>query len=80
MENQIGLQVSELKVGEIYGCRLSDRKVLVIETEAKTVTDADGKESSIPSVKAGKIAIQHESGDMKYILIELHDGQLKRTF
>lgn len=78
MEKVTGLQVSELKIGEIYGCRLSDRKVLIIETEPKTVTDADGKETSMPAVKAGKIAIQHESGDMKYILIELHDGQLRK--
>jgi hypothetical protein len=72
-----GLKVEDLAVGEIYECLISFRRnlVLVIQTEPKTVIDADGKETSI-SVKAGKIAIMHDSGDMKYILIELHDGQL----
>lgn len=77
MEKATGLQVKELEVGNIYACSLSSHKVLIIETEPKTVTDADGKDSSIPSVKAGKICIKHDSGDMKYILIELHDGQLR---
>jgi hypothetical protein len=76
MGNTTGLQVKDLSVGSVYKCQLSSCNVLIIETEAKTAKDEEGKEHSIPSVKAGKIAILHESGDMKFILIELHDGQL----
>tara|TARA_R110000772_G_scaffold46246_4_gene105599 strand:- start:765 stop:1001 length:237 start_codon:yes stop_codon:yes gene_type:complete len=71
-----GLKVKELNESAVYECRLSGKRVLIVKIESQTTKDTDGKETTAPEYKAGKVCIQIDTGDMKYSLIELHDGQL----
>tara|TARA_R110000850_G_scaffold46456_2_gene116898 strand:- start:203 stop:430 length:228 start_codon:yes stop_codon:yes gene_type:complete len=71
------MKLKKLEVGEIYKCKLSDRKVLIVMTEAQNVKDEKGNDVSIPEQKVGKMLVQIETGDFKYSLIALHDGQLE---
>lgn len=79
------MKVSELEVGVIYNCRLSNQKVLVIQSE-RVVSEEEKeevngntviyKERVTEKVIAGKVLVERE-GMKAFSLIELHDGQLE---
>lgn len=67
------MKTKDLKAGEFYKCLLSEREILVVETE-KVTKDEEGNDVK-ESVLAGKIYMNHPE-QPRYIYIELHDGQL----
>jgi len=69
------MNVSELKAGQIYKCKLSKADVLVFETENQKVMGQDGNEIEVPSKKIGKVCVKMDNGDFKYIFVDLHNGQ-----
>lgn len=76
------MKLKDLKVGEMYKCRLSGKKVLVceVEKEVTKVKKVKGKDEFIKQLekaKVGKCAVKLDSGDFTYKHDELFDGQLK---
>lgn len=78
------MKVKDLEVGELYRCKLSNAKVLIIMTEEHKTHDKEGEEITIDHKKAGKIAMYDNtshgvrSTEFKYMYIELHDNQLTK--
>ena len=72
------MKIEDLKVGTIYECRLSRKKVLVceIEKEASKINNAKLTSERV-KVKTGKFVVNLDSGDFTYKYDELFDGQLK---
>lgn len=68
------MKLDELEVGKIYQCRLTSKKVLVIEREGKT-SDAPDAETIV--VKVGKWANIDEERIATYLWQDLYDGQLE---
>lgn len=72
------MKVEDLKVGEIYKCKLSQKDVLIVEVPEQISTDEDGDETVVSeSRNAGKFFIEMDNGDYKFVCAELHDGQLE---
>ena len=64
------MKVKNLTIGGVYRCAMSNRNVLIVT--ADMVVNQETSETK--SVTSGKVWIESE---LKYSLIELHDGQLK---
>lgn len=73
------MKLDELEIGKIYGCRLSGRKVLVIEQDKEVPGKMkNGKPiTKTIKVKVGKWVNTIDNGTMTYYYQEIFDGQLE---
>lgn len=73
-----GLKLEELDSGEMYKCRLTGRRTLVL-TQAVIVTSGEGDKAKTEEVNKiyGKCSMTLENGEIKYFVNELYDGQLR---
>lgn len=75
------MKLDQLKEGEVYTCKLSGAKTLIVKQTGKTEIPPK-KEGEAPTfeekeVTTGKIAcVNPENGDIKYFFNEIYDGQL----
>lgn len=70
------MELKDVKRGEIYKCRLSDREMLVVSTK-KTIEGKEGEDDVIETVLAGKYVVE-QNGVKSYAYDELYDGQLEK--
>ncbi len=71
------MKLSELKVGDIYECKLTASEVLVIEQDKIIPGLVEGEEPKSEKVKLGKWANVLDDGTITYYYQELFNGQLK---
>lgn len=70
------MKVSELEIGKIYKCKLSQQEILVVKT-TRTIKEAEGKKPAVTEeLIAGKSCVMID-GKPNYLHTELHDGQLE---
>ena len=70
------MKLSELEVGKIYGCKLINQKVLVIEQDKIIPSLVEGEEPKSEKVKLGKWMNLSDDGIITYYYQEIFDGQL----
>ncbi len=70
------MKITDLEIGKIYKCKLSQQEILVVKT-TRTTKEAKGKQAAeTEELTAGKSCVIID-GKPHYLHTELHDGQLE---
>ncbi len=73
------MKKKDLKEGVIYRCKLSNVKVLTVLMPEQLTKDQKGDDITMPETMVGRIVVCMDTGDFKYVMIEINDGQLEEV-